>query len=428
MSVAALDLRPLKRAHARLAELGVVPAAAATLRASARDAVVALRGEVLREVRGFSESGNPRVLPELAEHAKGHVDELLRMFSGAEPGDFAFVRDHARLRAEQRFPLELTLHAYRCGHRVLSRWMREGAAAIAPESLDRAIAAVADFAIEYTDVISAVIASEYVAFTRVVAAAEGDRDAELLNVLLAGYDESDGRIARLLRAGGYLDQRRAYSVLAIRSANASEMDAPERASRILTSLADLLSPTNIGWLAGLRQGVVVAVASTVRRQSGWTAPQSSLAERLAALLAAWGPSVIVGVSADHPSTSAIPRALREASAALDFAGMDRRVVLFPSLPVRSLLAHAGGEYVRATAPPWSAALLAADAKADGALLKTLSALGDASLNVQEAGRRLDVHANTVYGRLARIRDLTGLDGQRFHDLVELLLATDCVRA
>ena len=428
MSVAALDLRPLNRAHARLAELGVVPAAAATLRASARDAVVALRGEVLREVRGFSESGNPRVLPELAEHAKGHVDELLRMFSGAEPGDFAFVRDHARLRAEQRFPLELTLHAYRCGHRVLSRWMREGAAAIAPESLDRAIAAVADFAIEYTDVISAVIASEYVAFTRFVAAAEGDRDAELLNVLLAGYDESDGRIARLLRAGGYLDQRRAYSVLAIRSANASEMDAPERASRILTSLADLLSPTNIGWLAGLRQGVVVAVASTVRRQSGWTAPQSSLAERLAALLAAWGPSVIVGVSADHPSTSAIPRALREASAALDFAGMDRRVVLFPSLPVRSLLAHAGGEYVRATAPPWSAALLAADAKADGALLKTLSALGDASLNVQEAGRRLDVHANTVYGRLARIRDLTGLDGQRFHDLVELLLATDCVRA
>jgi len=428
MSVAALDLRPLNRAHARLAELGVVPAAAATLRASARDAVVALRGEVLREVRGFSESGNPRVLPELAEHAKGHVDELLRMFSGAEPGDFAFVRDHARLRAEQRFPLELTLHAYRCGHRVLSRWMREGAAAIAPESLDRAIAAVADFAIEYTDVISAVIASEYVAFTRFVAAAEGDRDAELLNVLLAGYDESDGRIARLLRAGGYLDQRRAYSVLAIRSANASEMDAPERASRILTSLADLLSPTNIGWLAGLRQGVVVAVASTVRRQSGWTAPQSSLAERLAALLAAWGPSVIVGVSADHPSTSAIPRALREASAALDFAGMDRRVVLFPSLPVRSLLAHAGGEYVRATAPRWSVALLAADAKADGALLKTLSALGDASLNVQEAGRRLDVHANTVYGRLARIRDLTGLDGQRFHDLVELLLATDCVRA
>ena len=427
MSVAALDLRPLRQAYARLAELGVVPNAAASMRANARDAIVALRSEVLREVRGFSDSGNPQVLPELGEHAKAHVGELMRLFSGGEFGDFAFVRDHARLRAEQSFPIELTLHAYRCGHRVLSRWMRDGAAAIRPESLDRAIAAVADFAIEYTDVISAVMAAEYVAHTRVVAAADGDRAAELLNVLLVGYDKSDGRIARLLRAAGYLDQRRSYCVLAIRSASPGEMDSPERARRILTSLSDLLSDTNIGSLAGLRNGVAVAVTSTVRRQSGWTAPQSSLAERLASMLLQWGPAVIAGVSTDHPSTSAIPRALREASAALDFAGVDRRVVLFPTLPVRSLLTHAGGEYVRATAPAWSVALFAADARADGKLLKTLAALADTNLNVQEAGRRLGVHANTVYGRLARIRDLIGLDGQSFHDLVEMLLAADCVR-
>jgi nucleotide-binding universal stress UspA family protein len=115
----------------------------------------------------------------------------------------------------------------------------------------------------------------------------------------------------------------------------------------------------------------------VRRQSGWTAPQSSLAERLASILLQWGPSVVVGISADHPSTSAIPRALREASAALDFAGVERRVILFPTLPVRSLLTHAGGEYVRATAPAWSLALFAADAREDGNLLKTLAALADA---------------------------------------------------
>jgi sugar diacid utilization regulator len=41
---------------------------------------------------------------------------------------------------------------------------------------------------------------------------------------------------------------------------------------------------------------------------------------------------------------------------------------------------------------------------------------------------LDVHANTLYARLKRIRELTGLDGQRFHDLTELLLAVDCARA
>src|SRR5262249_38732979 len=160
----------------------------------------------------------------------------------------------------------------------------------------------------------AVMTSEYVAHIRVVAAAEGDRDAELLNVLLAGYDESDGRIARLLRTCGYFEQRRSYCVLAIRATNASEMDAPERAQRIVTSLSDLLSAPYIRWLAGLRNGVVVAVTSAVRRQSGWTTSQSSLADRLASMLLQWGPSVVVGVSAEHPSTSAIPRAYREAAA------------------------------------------------------------------------------------------------------------------
>ena len=95
------------------------------MRASAREAGEALRSEVLKEVRGFSDSGNPRVLPELGDHAKAHIEEALRLLCGEEIGDFAFVRDHARLRAEQRFPLEWTLHAYRCGHRVLSRWMRD---------------------------------------------------------------------------------------------------------------------------------------------------------------------------------------------------------------------------------------------------------------------------------------------------------------
>lgn len=427
MSVAALKFRSLCQARARLAEAGVIPAAASGLRARARDAGEALRSEVLKEVRGYSDSGNPRVLPELRDHAQAHIDELVRLFAGGELGDFAFVREHARLRAEQRFPLETTLHAYRCGHRVLSRWMRDSVVASRLDNPDRAVAAIADFAIEYTDVISAVMTSEYVAHIRVVAAAQGDRDAELLNVLLAGYDESDGRIAQLLRACGYLEQRHAYCVVAIRSANASEMETPERGQRILTALSDLLSGTHIRLLAGLRNGVVIAVASAVRRQSGWTTPQSSLAERLASLLLQWGPSVVAGVSADHPSTSAIPRAQREAAAALEFAGVDRRVVRFSTLPLRSLLTHAGGEYVRATAPAWTAVLLDADAAADGNLLKTLAALADASLNVQAAARRLGVHANTVYGRLSRIRDLTGLDGQNFHDLVEMLLAADCPR-
>ncbi len=429
MSIAAAEIRPLARALERLGELGVCPKAAEALGAAARDAEKALVAAAVKQVPGFSDSRNPRVLPELREHWKRHVEELGRLFGGGELGDFAFVRAHAHLRAEQRFPLEATLHAYRCARRVLSRWLGDAAAAAAaaPKNLEPALAAVADFAADYIDAISAVMTAEYVARTRLVSAAEGDRRAELLNALLSGHDEADGRMARLLKSAGYLDERQTYCVVAARSVLASEMEQPERARRIVASLADLVNATPIKALGGVRNAVAIAVMSASRRQSGWTAPLSSLAERLHGLLRQWGPAVLVGVSSDQPSTSSIPRALREALAALEFVSVDRRVVLFSELPLRSLIAHAGGEYVRSTAPAWTSALFAADAKARGTLLATLSALADEDLNIQAAGRRLGVHPNTVYARLSRIRDLTGLDGQRFHHLLEMLLAADCTR-
>ncbi len=427
MTEAAPSPRALLQTLERLAALGVVPDVAPALRASSAAVETTMRDAVLGEVAGFSDSRNPQILPDLKAHSHDHVAEVTRLFAGEAPDDFAFVRAHARRRAEQRFPLELSLHAYRCGHRVLSRWLRDAAAGARPESARETVDAIADFAIEYTDVISAVMTSEYVAHTRLIEAAEGDRSAELLNILLSGYDESDGRIARLLKGAGYLDQRQSYGLIAARTPIAGELESPERAQRLLAALADLIAPANIRLLAGVRNGRVVAVASALRRQSGWTAPQTSLAERLNGLLLQLGPAVLVGVSADRPSTASIPKALREASAALDFASVDRRVVLFSTLPVRSLLVHSGGEYLRSVAPIWIDTLLAADAKAGGALIKTLKALADADLNVQLAGRQLELHPNTVYARLLRIKDITGLDGRRHHDLVELLLAVECAR-
>ena len=85
----------------------------------------------------FTDSRNPQILPDLRDHAKAHVAEVVRLFAGEAPDDFAFVRAHARRRAEQRFPLEATLHAYRCGHRAISRWLRDAAAAARPQIAHR---------------------------------------------------------------------------------------------------------------------------------------------------------------------------------------------------------------------------------------------------------------------------------------------------
>jgi PucR C-terminal helix-turn-helix domain/GGDEF-like domain len=417
----------LRQVLQRLSAAGVIPRTASLLAASVTSAGAELRKAVLADVPAFASSGNPEIMPGLDQHAKDHLGEILRLFSGGLPGDFAFVAAHAQRRAEQRFPLEATLHAYRSAHRVLSHWLREAAVAAGPANPELAVSAAADFSIEYTNLISSISTAEYVAHTRMLAEAEGDRRTELLNILLSGYDESDGRVAQLLKRAGYLEQRQTYCIAVAQAANASEMENPARAQRIANAITDAMAGTSIRALTGIRSNLAVAVLSDRRRQSGWTAPQSGLSERIRPLLLTLGPSVLVGASADHPSTSFLPKALNEASIALDFASVTQRVVQFSDLPIRALLVHRGGDYVRSAPPRWAHALVDADAKASGALIQTLRAVADADMNVQKAARGLGKHANTVYARIERIKDLTGLDGQHYRDLTEMLLAADCWR-
>ena len=116
------DRAALTQALALLADAGVVPQAAASLQRGMRAAGDALRKTVIDEIPAFSISANPQILPEVEQHAGEHLAEIARLLGGGKVGDFEFVREHAQRRAEQRFPLEATLHAYRCGHQVLSRW------------------------------------------------------------------------------------------------------------------------------------------------------------------------------------------------------------------------------------------------------------------------------------------------------------------
>ncbi len=418
----------VRHALALLVKTGVVPKAVAFLDSTMDDVGEALRDTVLAEVPAFQTSGNPAVLPGLGQHVGEHLQEIRRLIAGGKIDDFAFVKSHARLRAEQHFPLEVTLHAYRCGHRVLSRWIREAALATMPEDQEQAVSAVADFAIEYTNTISTIATSEYVAEARKLAEAAGDLRTELLSILLSGYDESDGRVARLLKRAGYLEQRQSYTVATIQAANASEMENPARAQRILTALSDAMAATHIRVLSGIRGNLVVAVLSASRRQSGWTAAEAGLSGRIASMLQVLGPAVLIGISADHPSTSFIPKALQEATIALEFASVAERVVSFAELPIRALLVHRGADYVQSASPDWIDAFIGADSRSSGALTQTLRAIADADMNIQKAARSLGNHPNTVYNRVERIKGITGLDGQCYHELTELLLAADCHRS
>lgn len=413
----------LRRALAQLAEIGIVPAAA--LDQTMENTHSMIHDAVLAEVQAFSNSGNPDVLPELDRHGSDHVHEIRRLMGGGEVGGFEFVRAHAHRRAAQRFPLEAMLHAYRCGHRALSHWLQDAAIAAGSTGLENAKSAISDFIVEYTNTVISITTSEYVDRIRALAEAESDHRSELFNILLNGYDESDGRVARLLKRAGYLEQRQAYCIAAVQPINISEMENPARAQRIANALTETLAAASIRMLVGTRNNAVVAVVSARRRQSGWTAPQANLAERIRPMLLVLGPAVLVGISADHPSTSFLPKALHEATIALDFASVESRVVQFSDLPIRALLVHRGTEYIQSAPPNWVAALIAADAKAGGSLVQTLRAFADADMNMQKAARILGKHPNTVYTRIERIREMTALDGQRYHDLTELLLGADC---
>ena len=415
----------LIEAQDRLISLGILPAVVAPLQATQAQCAEDLKAALRRDVRSFSASGNPDVLPDLARHMDEHLAEILHLCSPGVPDTLHFVTAHARRRAEQHFPLEAILHSYRSSHRQIAQWMRGAALALDLPDGDSVVSACADFAIEYTNAISALMTAEYVSHTRLLAEAEGDRRKDLLDLLLAGYDESDGRIADLLRRAGYLEQNQAYCVVAAQSTQAVEMASPARAQRLAAALVDAVSDLSIRCLTGMRNDTVVAIYSMHRRQSGWTAPGIGLDSRIKPPLFLLGPSVLVGMSRVHPATAFLPQALAEAELALDCATVANRVVDCATLPLRSLLLHRAPQYLQAARPPWRDALTAADHKADGMLVATLRAIADADLNVQAAARQLGRHPNTLHARLEKISALTGLDCQSHHDLTEMLLAIDC---
>jgi len=418
--------RRLRAAIKALRQAGVVPGVASELDASAEKLAGTLVDAVTAEVPAFTESANPELLPELRANIEAHLAEIGRILAGGSIHDFAFVRAHAERRSEQKFPLDAILQAWRVVHKLLATRIRDAALAVANKEaqMTRVVAAATDFAGEYAGAVGTTLTSAYVQNTRLLAEAEGDRRTALLGTLLDGYDESDQQASTLLRRAGYLKQRQSYCVVAAQSVNPREMDNSARAQRIVDSIHKAIGGTSLRVIGGVRDNLAVTVVSGTRRASGWTPAQTRIADRIEPALLTLGPAVLIGLSADQPSTSHIPRAFDEAQIALEFASVTERVVPFSRLPIRRLLVHLAGERVQPALPAWTTAFGDADAKSKGALVATLRAYADADMNVLKAARLLDIHPNTVYARLQRISNITSLDGQRFHDLNEMLLAAE----
>ena len=407
-----------------LEQAGVVPAVQAPLLADAGRVIDQLRQAVVAEVPAFTDSGNPDVVPELGEHLEAHVREVCRLLGGGLPGELNFVREHAERRAEQKFPLDALLQSYRILQRALSTWVRDAALEVADESahLRRVVAAVTDFVIEYTGNAGSLVTSEYVHHTRRLAEAEADRRSALLNTLLDGYDEADQAAAGLLRRAGYLQQRQSYCVAVARSVEPGEMESAPRAQRMADAIGEALAPVGVRCIIGIRDNHVVAILSATRRTSGWTAPQTTVADRVYPALRRVGPAALIGLSNDAPSTSHIPKAANEARLALDLASVGNRVARYSDISLRQMLITRALSAGPSSRPAWAEHLAAEDRR--GVLAATLRSYADCNMNAQKTAEVLGIHPNTVYSRMQRIEGLTGLNALQFHALSELLLALD----
>ncbi len=421
------DTDLLRSSLSVLSRAGIIPAAAEALRARHEATTRKLNATVLERVPAYSATADPDALPHLDAHLAEAVSDIRRLCSGRRPTAPDYVADYARWCADRKFPLEALLLVYRCTQQDLAGWLRDAALSVADDSaqLRRVVAAINEFVLRYTERQAGTAASEYVAHTRAIAEAEGDRRTKLMQLLLDGYDEADPQAATLLRRSGYLEQRRSYCVVLAQPVDAAEMQSAARARRLVDAMRGVLDNLGVRSLIAAHGAEAVAVVSITRRLSGWTPQQSSLAERLYEPLRRLGNAVLTGVSSDAPSTAHIPAARREASLALELATLANRVCLYSRVPLRDMMLHGARERLHASLPVWVKRLTEADERARGSLAATLRAYADASMNAQQAAIKLGVHPNTMYVRIQKIKDITGLDALNYHDLTELLLAADC---
>ena len=129
-----------------------------------------------------------------------------------------------------------------------------------------------------------------------------------------------------------------------------------------------------------------------------------------------------GISLDAREISALPQAYQEAERAVEFATEMRPIMPFAEIDLMEFLVRRPDSAARRLIPDWAGRLVDADSGKQGELSRTISHFADCNFNVKRTARRLKLHTNTVYFRLNRIRELTGIDPRSYSGL-SLLLTT-----
>jgi DNA-binding PucR family transcriptional regulator len=324
------------------------------------------------------------------------------------------VRCAASRRARAGFPLAEYMNAFRVGEQVFWAAVVE-CAGDGADAHDAALALALPL-MRYCDFASTHAAQAYVEFQQyVVADAERER-RDLLELLLAGELPSRGPLLSAARAHGIARDARMMVVAAVVVEPRQDADAPHVGSAVIASTSLRESRP----LVMVRQAEIVGVmALAVDRDA------SELCDRIDALqarLSHEGIALAIGVSTVAAGVAELPRAYREARAALEAAGESGGVAAFARLTPFEYLALRADDTARRLVDPRLREFLDDDRARGHVLTTTIRAFAAADLNLRAAAERLQVHPNTAQYRLRRIEERSGRNPRRIADLMDLIVA------
>jgi sugar diacid utilization regulator len=377
-----------------------------------------------RENPEFERAASPQFRDEALGHCNAILDLMLAIAAGQAAGLGAdplhFVRTHATLRARQQFPLAGSLNAYRLAHKGYWEVMRNSvsnAAAAESEKTD-CLMILSEFLFEFFDRISSIMTDAYIAEEKLMVARRTRAHVALIEDLLHGRQPGDLETQALCERTGIRSSAPIAVAIArlTPSGNGKAFDCAFELERLSECFHRALAPEHFGRLIDIRKDEVLAIVA------GSADISKRLLNALSATAVDLASSVGIGISLDATEISALPLAYQEAERAVELTRADRPIMHFADIDLMEFLVRRPDPAARRLIPPWAGRLVGADNGKSGELSRTILQFADCNFNVKRTARRLDLHTNTVYFRLNRIRELTGIDPRSYSGL-SLLLTT-----
>jgi sugar diacid utilization regulator len=377
-----------------------------------------------RENAQFERAASPQFRSEALGHCNDILKSMLAVASGSAQtlGDdpFHFVASHAVRRARQQFPLAGSLNAYRLAHKGYWEVMRNSVqdTATAEGEKSDCLMLLSEFLLEFFDRISGIMTDAYIAEEKRMIARRTRAHVALVEDLLHGRQPGDLETQDLCERTG-IGSGAAVAIAIARigpASNGRPIDRAAELDRLSEIFRKALAPEKFNQLIDIRKDEVLAIVAS----GADTAKQA--AKALCDAAEQPGPSVRVGISLDAREISALPQAYQEAERAVEFTTETRPIMHFAEIDLMEFLVRRPDSAARRLIPDWANRLVDADSGKQGELSRTIGHFADCNFNVKRTARRLNLHTNTVYFRLNRIRELTGIDPRSYAGL-SLLLTT-----